>query len=607
LTINTLPPFPVIVPFTVAALLMAGGKRLPRRVIDALTITTTTVVVLLCALLLARSLDAPFVYWFGGWQPRDGIVLGIDFVIDPVGGALALLAALLVLAGFVYSWRYFNEVGPLYPALMLTFLGAMAGFALTGDLFNLFVFFELMSVAAYALTATKIEEEESLMGAFNFAVSNSVGSFLVLVGIALIYGRTGALNLAQVGAALQGRPADGLVIAAWVLIASGFSVKAALVPFHFWLADAHAVAPTPVCVLFSGVMVELGLYAVLRVYWTAFAGTLAVHEDGLRIMLFVAGTLSAILGAVLCFAQRHLKRLLAFSTISHMGLFLIGAACFTADGLAGAGVYVLAHGFVKGGLFLCAGIVLNRFGSVDENRLRGRGRFLGWVNVLFAAGGLALSGMPPFGTCSGKALIEDAAERLGHGWVSVIFLVCSALTGGAVLRAAASLFLGWGHDLNKEAHTPKHEQKETDEKYQRAPLVMLAPVAALLLLALGVGLWPALLNEARRAAAGFQDPVRYASLVLSSRPPAVVSAPQEPPPHGYLMGAASALGAAALALLALFRHRLPHALRRLGRAGKPLLSALHAVHSGHVGDYVVWIVAGVAVLGGFCAVLATRG
>ena len=490
---------------------------------------------------------------------------------------------------------------------MLTFLGAMAGFALTGDLFNLFVFFELMSVAAYALTATKIEEEESLMGAFNFAVSNSVGSFLVLTGIALIYGRTGALNLAQIGAALRNRSADGLVIAAWVLIASGFSVKAALVPFHFWLADAHAVAPTPVCVLFSGVMVELGLYAVLRVYWTAFAGPLGVHENGLRLLLLIAGTLSAVLGGVLCFAQRHLKRLLAFSTVSHMGLFLIGAACFTADGLAGVGVYILAHGFIKGGLFLCAGMVLNRFGSVDENRLRGRGGLLGWVGVLFAAGGLALSGMPPFGTCSGKALIEEAAERLGHRWVSAVFLVCSALTGGAVLRAAASLFLGWGHDLNEEAHTPKHEQKETEEKYQRAPLVMLAPAGVLLALALAVGLWPALANETRRAAAGFQDPARYASLVLAGRSPAGVAAAEEPPPRGYLMGSASALGAAALALLALFRHRLPHALRRIGRSGKALLSALHALHSGHVGDYVVWIVVGVAVLGGLCAMLAARG
>lgn len=602
MTINALPPLPVIVPFTLAALLMAAGKHLPRRVIDVLTITTAAVVVVLCALLLDQSLHGLIVYWFGGWQPRDGIALGISFVIDPAGAALALLTSLLVLAGFVYSWRYFDEVGPLYPALMLTFLGAMAGFALTGDLFNLFVFFELMSVAAYALTATKIEEEESLMGAFNFAVSNSVGSFLVLIGIALLYGRTGALNLAQIGMALQNRPADGLAIAAWVLIASGFSVKAALVPFHFWLADAHAVAPAPVCVLFSGVMVELGLYAVLRVYWTVFADTLSAHDNGLRLLLFVAGTLSAILGGVLCFAQRHLKRMLAFSTISHMGMFLIGAACFTADGLAGAGVYVLAHGCVKGALFLCTGIVLNRFGSVDENRLRGRAGVLRGVGVLFAAGGLALSGMPPFGTCSGKALIEDAAERLGHRWVSVVFLLCSALTGGAVLRTAAALFLGWGHDINTEAHTPKQEKKETKESYRRAPLVMQAPVGVLLLLALTVGLWSNLIDEARRSAARFQNQAGYTSTVLFGQPPSPIEESGEPPPRGYLMGAASSFAAVALALVASFRHHLPYAMRRAGRIGKPILSLLHALHSGHVGDYVVWIVAGVAVLGGVCAI-----
>lgn len=252
-------------------------------------------------------------------------------------------------------------------------------------------------------------------------------------------------------------------------------------------------------------------------------------------------------------------------------------------------------------------MVLNRFGSVDENRLRGRGGRLVWVGILFAAGGLALSGMPPFATCSGKALIEDAAERLGHRWVWVVFLVCSALTGGAVLRTSAAIFLGWGHDLNKEAHTPKHEEKETEAKYQRAPLVMLAPVGVLLVLALGMGLWPALARETRRAASGFQDPVSYSSLVLAGRPPARIAAAEGPPPRGYLRGAASAGSAAALALLALFRHRLPRALRRIGRTAKPLLSALHALHSGHVGDYVVWIVVGVAVLGGFCAVLAARG
>ena len=129
---------------------------------------------------------------------------------------------------------------------MLVFLAAMAGFCLSGDLFNLFVFFELMGAAAYALTGYKVEAQGPLEGALNFAVTNSVGAFLALTGLTLLYARTGALNLAQIGRALSGHPADGLVITAFVLLTAGLLIKGAVVPFHFWLDDAHAVAPTPV-------------------------------------------------------------------------------------------------------------------------------------------------------------------------------------------------------------------------------------------------------------------------------------------------------------------------------------------------------------------------
>ena len=170
----------------------------------------------------------------------------------------------------VFAWRFFEAVGPTFHALILVFLGALIGFALTGDLFNMFVFFELMSVSAYALTAYRIERAASLQGALTFAVTNSVGAVMILFGIALLYGRTGALNLAQVGEALASRPSDGLVVTAFALITGGFLVKAAIVPFHFWLADAYAVAPTPAAIVFTGVMSDLGIYAVARIYLTVF-------------------------------------------------------------------------------------------------------------------------------------------------------------------------------------------------------------------------------------------------------------------------------------------------------------------------------------------------
>jgi multicomponent Na+:H+ antiporter subunit D len=169
--------------------------------------------------------------------------------------------------------------------LILLFLAGMAGFALAGDLFNAFVFFELMGAVAYALTGYKIEEARPLQGALNFAMINSLGTYCSLLGIGLIYGRTGELGFAQLQRALTAQQSDWLIVFAVTLVFTGFLVKAAVVPVHFWLADAHAVAPSPV-----------------------------LPAERLRGVLMAAGVVTAVVGAVMCLAQSHLKRLLAFST-----------------------------------------------------------------------------------------------------------------------------------------------------------------------------------------------------------------------------------------------------------------------------------------------------
>ncbi len=165
-------------------------------------------------------------------------------------------------------------------------------------------------------------------------------------------------------------------LVAFALIVCGFLVKAAIVPFHFWLADAYEGGADAVCILFAGAMSELGLFGIARIYWTMFHGVLGPHDAALRAVLVAVGLLTGVLGAVLALAQRHLKRLLAFATISYVGLFMIGVAMVTPAGLAGSAAYIVGDGFVKASLFVAAGIAQYRLAGLDEARLHGHGRRL---------------------------------------------------------------------------------------------------------------------------------------------------------------------------------------------------------------------------------------
>jgi multicomponent Na+:H+ antiporter subunit D len=597
------PPIPVVLPLLMAAVLAALNHRISSRLASLLSILTALAVAGVCAALLVSVRAHPIVYWFGGWPPRNGAAIGIAFVIDTAGAALALLASILAAAALVFSSRYFDTVGNIYHVLMLVFLAAMCGFCLTGDLFNLFVFFELMSASAFALCGYKSEEPGPLQGALNFAVTNTAGAFLALTGIALLYGRTGALNLAQIGRALEGRT-GGLVVTAFVFITTGFLVKAAAVPFHFWLADAHAVAPTPVCVLFSGVMVELGLYAVVRIYWAVFSAALAPHAASVRSILVGMGVITALTGAVMCLSQRHIKRMLAFSTVSHLGIMLIGFGLLAPVALAGTAIYVLGHAMVKGALFLCAGILLHRTRSVDEIDLFGHGRSFPGVAAIWFLGGLGLAGLPPFATSIGHSLLDEGARTLGYEWAGWVGSIAAAMTAAAVFSAGGRVFVGWGPAavLFPGGHTPK-EEPETQGNRRRTPAVMWIPAAALVALGLSIGLLPHLRTSAVRSAAAIENRAAYADRVLDSDARAI-STPPEPVAAfaGIIRGCIVAIAALALAALILFGERFRRVLSRtkILHAG---IFRLRRLHSGIVPDYVTWLTVGVAVMGAFSALL----
>lgn len=578
-------PFPVVVPLAAAAMVLCVHSLVPRSVVRALTLTAVLAEIGLAAALVHQTHSTTIVYWFGGWTPRGGVALGISFTIDQLGAGAALLAGIVTAAAVATTPSTMGEVGGIINALFLTLLAAMAGFCLTGDVFNMFVFFELMAVSAFALIAYHSRDVGALRSALNFAISNSIAAFLVLIGIAVLYSRTGALNLAQIGHQLTGggRP-DHAAILALALLAAGFLIKAAVVPFHFWLVDTATSAPIPLVMILAGVLDTLGVYGVARIYWTVFAGPLAGDHRAVQALLIAIGAISAVAAGSLSLLFRDARRRMAFVMVAHTGIILIGIGCLSARGVAAAAIYAAGDGVVKVALFI--GLALLGFGNPDGRQSdsgRSNARRRAGLTIL-TVGGLATAGLPVFATGLGKASIEDAVAAAGYPWVTIIIVVAAALTGAAVLNIAATTRSGAGQES-------PHERGGS-----WAPLFSLgAFLIGLATLATAASRWAA------TAATRFVNTAAYQQRVLNgTRVPLPTTAARIALSTNGLALDLLAVAAA----VALGTETVRNSSRRFARS--PTLSTAWAaagrLHDGSMGDSATWVTIGTATI---ALVLAT--
>lgn len=378
------------------------------------------------------------VYKFGNWPPPIGIV----FSFDALSAFMTLVISIVVFSGAIFATRYLNHYTgqwKFWTLYMLISTGLM-GISVTGDLFNMFVWIEISAIASYALVSFGIEAEE-LEAAFKYMVMGEIAGMTLLLVIALIYAKTSTLNLADIALSLQSIKGSAFYWSILSLLLFAFSVKAALVPFHFWLPDAHPAAPAPISSLLSGVFIKvLGVYTSARFIFNIF-GLSRENAPFFFNILIGLGLLSIIFAGVTALNQNDYKRLLGYSTVSQVGYIMLGFGIGNFYGVAGAILYILAHALAKGLLFLTSGSVVYATGTRDISKLGGLGERMPTTAWSFRFGALSLIGLPPLVGFFAKFLIALGAIKQGFLWLAIVAIGFSGVTLGYLLKIENNVYL----------------------------------------------------------------------------------------------------------------------------------------------------------------------
>ncbi|MFH0965510.1 MAG: proton-conducting transporter membrane subunit [Planctomycetota bacterium] len=427
-------PLFVIVPLAVSFLLPLLDKVFRRGGLTRFVAGLTALALLVLSLHFLGTPDT--VAWIGKWSFSARGATGISLVSDDLARLMLVVINGIGFAAVLFSLSYMRRyTSPsLYFTLFFLMMTGMNGVVITGDLFNLFVFLEIAAIASYALVGFGCESEE-LEAAFKYLVLGTIGSAFVLLAIGILYNQTGFLNMAQVAQILAGAPLNRLAVIAAAFFLLGFGLKAAMVPWHAWLPDAHPSAPAPISAMLSGVLIKaLGVYAMARVFF---------HVIPIRAefawAIMTMGALSMVIGVFLAVGQWDFKRLLAYHSISQMGyvVLALGVAAemalrknyFAAAVAASGGLFhMFNHAAFKSLLFLCSGATEYATGTRQLKELGGVKDRLPLTGACLRIAALSISGVPPMNGFWSKLMIVIALVLAGHLWLAAMTVLVSFMT-----------------------------------------------------------------------------------------------------------------------------------------------------------------------------------
>lgn len=482
---------PLLIPFAGVPLTLALRKRRGIQSALALGLMLAALASTLGLLRAVLTTDQPVSVQMGLWQAPFGITL----TADPLGVFMVLMSQIVLSAGLIYSLGSTEKVVqyPTYYPLFLALAAGLTGAFLTGDLFNLFVFAEIIVISGAVLTAIA-DDTYGVEAAYKYFYISTLAATFFLLGIGSLYIAHGTLNLADLAARIASNPSAPLTMAGMAFLTATFLIKSAAFPFHFWQPDFHAAAPTPVSAMLSSLVVKVGVYGFFRMTTLLFP-----EVTLLKTLLVIVGVAGVIYGGFGAAGTHNAKRMLAYSTLAQIGFILVGIGWGTPLSLSAALVFTFNHALVKAAMLMLAGAMASRAAvkSASFEVVVGVGKYHPFAGVLFLLGGMALAGIPPLNGFISKLMIFWSGVEAAQYIPLLIIGVASIITLTYVIRSFVKIWF---------EPNPKAKQKAGDR--------LLAP-ALLVLLSLLLGVWAEpLVSLSQWAAAWLGDPSFYIAAIL---------------------------------------------------------------------------------------------